>query len=625
MFRTVLAVAVSLSALMGSDLAKADPASNISVAALAESGSGNVLALATNPARAYRGELPRAEELITHAGFSGSVTQWSVNASWTFRYEASTNGMLIGGFQFTSGPVRSAQQLGLGNVASFTPLFDAYFAQFPGVDFAVAWIETGTAVAGSLSGSYTSSNTLPKTLYPFTPCSDQVPMALAVSGSPVGDGVMGLYIEGVVSDLTVCFAADLMGEFGHAYVELVGESGQPVVRGKYPTSKISAVLGGPAVIGNDAHRNCVRRICYRVTAEQYSAVSRFVTAQTAAPSDYHPFTANCVDWIREAATQAGIALPNSSSLGIDRPSVLLNSLAAITSPVARCGVAAACTLLLRSPLETGTGTPPQSWDTGILFALILDDPAAAGASLEVPVFDHSTPIAASLVAGQTLEVRIEGIEQQRFMFGASWGDGSQSPLSNSATVARPFASPGAFAARLVAVEDGGIHVYALDLTVQTGAGSGTEPLVISVDDMPDASVANGDPSYAAAGDIPLPSVESCQTDCNVNSVPDCDEPHPLAGLDCNRNGILDACDISSGTSLDVELDGICDECQQVACLGDGNSDGVVSFADITKVLENWGATYPPAIGAGPGDANDDGTVNFADITDVILAWGQTCD
>ncbi len=55
---------------------------------------------------------------------------------------------------------------------------------------------------------------------------------------------------------------------------------------------------------------------------------------------------------------------------------------------------------------------------------------------------------------------------------------------------------------------------------------------------------------------------------------------------------------------------------------DGDGDGVVNFADITAVLENWGATYPPASGA--GNANDDGVVNFADISEVLTFWGAVC-
>ncbi|MBL8746861.1 MAG: hypothetical protein JNK58_10955 [Phycisphaerae bacterium] len=58
------------------------------------------------------------------------------------------------------------------------------------------------------------------------------------------------------------------------------------------------------------------------------------------------------------------------------------------------------------------------------------------------------------------------------------------------------------------------------------------------------------------------------------------------------------------------------------CAGDANQDGMVSFADITSVLEHWNFTYPG--GTGPGDSNHDGVVNFADITSVLEHWGLPC-
>lgn len=58
------------------------------------------------------------------------------------------------------------------------------------------------------------------------------------------------------------------------------------------------------------------------------------------------------------------------------------------------------------------------------------------------------------------------------------------------------------------------------------------------------------------------------------------------------------------------------------CPGDANGDRVVSFADITKVLENWGVAYPGS--TGPGDANGDGVVSFADITKILENWGVVC-
>jgi hypothetical protein len=61
------------------------------------------------------------------------------------------------------------------------------------------------------------------------------------------------------------------------------------------------------------------------------------------------------------------------------------------------------------------------------------------------------------------------------------------------------------------------------------------------------------------------------------------------------------------------------------CDGDANEDGQVAFNDVTSVLENWGATYPPPQDLpGPGDADHNRVVNFADVTAVLRNWGQSC-
>jgi hypothetical protein len=59
-----------------------------------------------------------------------------------------------------------------------------------------------------------------------------------------------------------------------------------------------------------------------------------------------------------------------------------------------------------------------------------------------------------------------------------------------------------------------------------------------------------------------------------------------------------------------------------ACPGDANGDGLVTFADITSVLQNWGENYAP--NSGPGDADGGGIVDFADVTSVLQHWGEAC-
>lgn len=60
-----------------------------------------------------------------------------------------------------------------------------------------------------------------------------------------------------------------------------------------------------------------------------------------------------------------------------------------------------------------------------------------------------------------------------------------------------------------------------------------------------------------------------------------------------------------------------------ACPGDANGNLSVTFADVTSVLTNFGATYPVTTG-GPGDADRSGAVTFADVTSVLTNFAATC-
>jgi probable HAF family extracellular repeat protein len=125
--------------------------------------------------------------------------------------------------------------------------------------------------------------------------------------------------------------------------------------------------------------------------------------------------------------------------------------------------------------------------------------------------------------------------------------------------------------------------------------------------------------------------DSCEADCNRNSLPDsyeistglvtdCDEDlipdmcEIAAGkVDCNSNQLLDACEIASGTVSDFDQNGIPDSCE---CLADLFVDGVVNGADLGIALSQWGQ------GKGAvADINRDGLVNGADLSILLSSWG----
>ncbi|MDX2115167.1 MAG: glycoside hydrolase [Planctomycetota bacterium] len=61
---------------------------------------------------------------------------------------------------------------------------------------------------------------------------------------------------------------------------------------------------------------------------------------------------------------------------------------------------------------------------------------------------------------------------------------------------------------------------------------------------------------------------------------------------------------------------------RLACPGDADGSGSVTFADVTAVLASFGSTYLPA--TGPGDADRNGVVNFADITAALAGFNTAC-
>jgi Dockerin type I domain len=85
------------------------------------------------------------------------------------------------------------------------------------------------------------------------------------------------------------------------------------------------------------------------------------------------------------------------------------------------------------------------------------------------------------------------------------------------------------------------------------------------------------------------------------------------GDDCNDNGICDLDELAGGAE-DSNGNQRLDECELAR--GDLNLDGVVSAADISALLNFWGATNPPF-----GDLNGDGVINGADISVLLNNWG----
>ena len=106
------------------------------------------------------------------------------------------------------------------------------------------------------------------------------------------------------------------------------------------------------------------------------------------------------------------------------------------------------------------------------------------------------------------------------------------------------------------------------------------------------------------------TVSAACTDCNSNGIEDSTEIANGSAPDCNANGIPDICDILSGVERDSNLNDRPDRCD-----ADLSGDGIVGGADLTILLNNWGAT-----GANPADLDRNGVVSASDLTFLLVNW-----
>ncbi len=94
----------------------------------------------------------------------------------------------------------------------------------------------------------------------------------------------------------------------------------------------------------------------------------------------------------------------------------------------------------------------------------------------------------------------------------------------------------------------------------------------------------------------------------------CDDP-------CNLGpDHLENWSIGDTLGLDNDGDGVYDDADSdcaAACPEDINGDGVIDLADLSALLQNFGAS-------GVGDINGDGVVDLADLSMLLSVFGNTC-
>lgn len=89
---------------------------------------------------------------------------------------------------------------------------------------------------------------------------------------------------------------------------------------------------------------------------------------------------------------------------------------------------------------------------------------------------------------------------------------------------------------------------------------------------------------------------------------------------CNGNLIPDECDIADGTSRDNNENGIPDECD---CPGDLDGDWDIDLADLAMLLGNYGTAGGASYQMGDMDGDND--VDLADLAALLGQYGTSCD
>jgi hypothetical protein len=117
--------------------------------------------------------------------------------------------------------------------------------------------------------------------------------------------------------------------------------------------------------------------------------------------------------------------------------------------------------------------------------------------------------------------------------------------------------------------------------------------------------------------------DECKADCNNNYLPDAWEISQNMVQDCNHNAIPDSCDIATNPAIDCNNSGSIDACDIAAGTAiDCNLNGKPDSCDITAGAEDDNQNGKlDSCELLYGDLNLDGHINGADLGAMLGVWG----
>lgn len=271
----------------------------------------------------------------------------------------------------------------------------------------------------------------------------------------------------------ICFYVDDSGLVGHTFVQLLPTTGsqagrEDLVYGKYSGSL--NIFGGTADMKWDKSRRWDWRICYDVTCSQYNAVVAKIRAKLTVEPDYNLLSDNCTDWITDAATAAGLVLPDKFWIfGIATPGSLDSALESLGDG----GTFMGGTVEMNTNTSLGAdGQPvafnaPYDYDAEEVALASHSNPVGLAGTMNLPLFTNNEgSFTTTLAAGFTLN--LSNVNPGSQLLTVDWGDGSVLDGQVSSFF-HQYPAPGIYGASLGVVDSGAVRHH--HWTVDVSAGS----------------------------------------------------------------------------------------------------------------------------------------------------------
>ena len=301
---------------------------------------------------------------------------------------------------------------------------------------------------------------------------------------------------------------------GHAFLELhdlKGTFGGARFKRGFAPRGLN-IFGGAGIIRDDAAAPWHFKICFPITWVQWNAVANGVNGKIIAAPAYNLIDFNCTNWITEKAAFAGLVLPaKTNRVEVADPNVFWQSLQAIGDGGTWGGGT-----VTENPNPPGRSSPvgnPFCAECGfeLMEAWGHQDPAGLNEMLELSLNALVLePITAD--PNELVQITVSGTAPEIAIISMSWGDAT--PLdAQEVDFSHQYGVSGTYNATLLAVNEGAVNHYSVD--VEVFEGGGPAGILVSIPPSTPISMANSC-SPEDAPPVPLKPTALCGNDVVEN-------------------------------------------------------------------------------------------------------------